>query len=480
MIEADGKFDKCLHDLDRLFLRFDRGMLTFENAYYSAFALIHEGLCPLINGMTRRQDSASLIELTERRVNRSATRHTAWTNTRALNLLADLISVDLYREVREILPEQWKSMIESKIRRYSDADDECALREFIYLGLHASILSVDFVDSLAEKFPIRLDIEREEIGFPTWARQAQLHKQVETGCVSGAADLLTDIPSGRVRIAVLVSLTTTIATAHGLGDPTWWGVSGPSLLAADWRCYPASLLTVVSHCVTAGHLNHARVILDQFDPAISNEHIVNLKKSESRSHFSRSRDIARIDDLRNAEISYAAVTQLILGRKDAAYRWAQELFDANQNSWLNSAAGWILARNIIDPREKLVMLKRSPEGHFGPLDARRNLLAAEVYLELGEPQLAAYFLHETYQNLHRRSYIYRSWGMDYICLHAWDSLAVREDELDSAVSRLADLGYQVDFAETRVRPSFLATWHADLDDSRSITLVREDPIAHPR
>ena len=109
------------------------------------------------------------------------------------------------------------------------------------------------------------------------------------------------------------------------------------------------------------------------------------------------------------------------------------------------AAGWLMAGAEEDPAARVRILKRSccKYDSRGPLEGRLALQASTAYLELAEPELAAYFLARATEDAGSRRFTDHfpnsvHWGQVGALL---ESARVTEQELRNAGASLRKLGY---------------------------------------
>ncbi|WP_156432625.1 hypothetical protein [Mycobacterium sp. M26] len=153
----------------------------------------------------------------------------------------------------------------------------------------------------------------------------------------------------------------------------------------------------------------------------------------------------------------ASVIHYALGDRDEAVRsaqvcahlssrWAAGADRYEVDSWyLPKAAAWILATAEPDPASRVLMLKRGYDKYEfrGPLEARCALMAADAYIALDQPELAAYFLAQAIDHVG-----FRLISDHFPCPMEWDRVRgllevsrVSADELTAAAAGLRRLGY---------------------------------------
>lgn len=117
----------------------------------------------------------------------------------------------------------------------------------------------------------------------------------------------------------------------------------------------------------------------------------------------------------------------------------------SENWRLPKAAGWLMAGAEEDPAARVRILKRSccKYDSRGPLEGRLALQASTAYLELAEPELAAYFLARATEDAGSRRFTDHfpnsvHWGQVDALL---ESARVTEQELRNAGASLRKLGY---------------------------------------
>lgn len=158
--------------------------------------------------------------------------------------------------------------------------------------------------------------------------------------------------------------------------------------------------------------------------------------------------------LRQIELhALAAVIFHALGDDSEALRYANasaalasaEGSSESDNWRLPKAAGWLIARAEEDPAARVRILKRSccKYDSRGPLEGRLALQASTAYLELAEPELAAYFLARATEDAGSRRFTDHfpnsvHWGQVDALL---ESARVTEQELRNAGASLRKLGY---------------------------------------
>lgn len=164
----------------------------------------------------------------------------------------------------------------------------------------------------------------------------------------------------------------------------------------------------------------------------------------------------RDTDLRIELLSLTALIHHALGNHDEAIGYAQDCFNLSadaearrrfpepDNCYLPKAAGWILAAAEQDPDARIVLLKRAATKYEfrGALEGRLALEAADAYLDLSRPELAAYFLAEAAKYSSSRQvsdHFPRSivWANVNGLL---DVVRVTRQELDRAITRLRQHG----------------------------------------
>ncbi len=166
------------------------------------------------------------------------------------------------------------------------------------------------------------------------------------------------------------------------------------------------------------------------------------------------RELLTMADLDSADLDtrmelYAAVAVIhrALGDNAEALACAQTCaHQLTDDQWgIPKAAGWLLADAEPDPAARMRLLKRAYTKYDGRAEVEGRLMfqAAQTYLDLGQPVLAAYFLM-TAGKLARS----RGIGDHFVPVLRWELLSdlleearVTDDELAAAAERLATFGY---------------------------------------
>ncbi len=226
-----------------------------------------------------------------------------------------------------------------------------------------------------------------------------------------------------------------------------------SALTAALRQSSASILTdgdsaaVLYAAANAAHANRpdaARALLT----------MAKLEQPTGRDNTDQSPEGQSPNPLRQIELhALAAVIFHALGDDSEALRHANASAalasaqgSSESDSWrLPKAAGWLMAGAEEDPAARVGILKRSccKYDSRGPLEGRLALQASTAYLELAEPELAAYFLARATEDAGSRRFTDHfpnsvHWGQVGGLL---ESARVTEQELRNAGASLRKLGY---------------------------------------
>lgn len=450
-----------LHELIR---QLERGIVTESEMQGRAFQLVFDSFSPDFD------DSRKLA------VARS------WTETLAAccrrDRAGDRIALTVLTMIQgEEIPGQWLSMIEDRIRPYIAVGDNEVVADALRAG--GKWWPNDLLGEVTSCFPAG-NSETGEIA--SLAACEQLKRGARDGSLATVNTLLHAAPAGTPRSTLLTEAV--VASAEWpAAKSSWWDMLRSYLTDPGWRLCPDQLLIVVSYCVADGLTDLARHLLVQVPDPVPHQ---TGEQGDSVGVF---------DYGSGFDYGFAAVLLDILGDTVTALRWSEQMMknaveqdrqhgfpDHDHGTRFSEYAGWILARELVEPRDKIRMLKRSedPDRSWGLVESRRHLIAAEAYLDLDEPQPAAFFLRIAEEQQDSRRYHgyhgqHPGWSD-----RAVDALYVSDREFATAHHRLADLGYVV-CTDTDQSMSHYAeeSWARSAFDDEFLLYVAEHPYARP-